>query len=159
KDMHYRVILFDTEGMSNTYRSPKPYRVEAIEDRQPDISIQQPPSDVEVTANAELPIKAVVKDDFGNTAFSLHYQRVSSEQPGEEHVVSLGTLPQPEKLSQINYQWALESLKLAQGNVVRFRLDATDSKTPTPNVGKSREIHLRVVNKDDFLQRLENEQQ
>lgn len=164
KDTQYTVILEDTEGMSNAYRMPKPFRVDAIEDRAPEISIEQPPGDIEVTPTADVTVKALTKDDFGTTSLKLRYEILRSDgsaanQGDELESIQLAQLTAPEKIHRIDNLWPLAPLDLYPGNVVRFFLEANDAKTPEPNLGKSRVVNLHIVTKDNFLQRLDNEQQ
>ncbi len=54
------------------------------------------------------------------------------------------------KHQDIAYQWELAPLKLPVGTIITFHADARDFDTiKGPNVGKSREIRLRIVSKDD----------
>jgi hypothetical protein len=176
-DDQYRVILADQEGMTNTTRSPRAHRVEAVADAAPEVALEQPSGDIEVTANATVPIKALVKDDFGIASIELRYQFGAAEaaqaDPKNEAKAAIFQAQQPttapgkdgaivepvfRKLGEL--AWSLEPLALTHGQVVPIYVAASDFRdSPGPNLGKSRVVRLRVVTKDEFLAQFENQQQ
>lgn len=166
KDTHYQVVLRDTEGMNNAKRSPARFRVEAIPDRPPEVTVQKPPGDVDATPNAVLPIASLIKDDFGVGRIDLlHKPPVSASSAGEnkgpETTISLADPKDSPKRQPIAHEWPLSSLGLRPGQVLSFHIRAADLRDlpPGPNVAKSREIHIRIVTRDDLLKTLETDQQ
>jgi len=61
----YRLFLADEEGMTNADRSPRIHKVQPIMDGAPDVTLERPAADVDVTERATVPIRALIKDDFG----------------------------------------------------------------------------------------------
>ena len=61
------------------------------------------------------------------------------------------------KHQEISYQWELAPLKLPVGTVITFYADARDFDTlKGPNIGKSREIRLRIVSKEDAARQFDD---
>ena len=55
-----------------------------------------------------------------------------------------------ERHRELAYTWELAPLKLAPGSIITFFADARDfDAIKGPNVGKSRELRLRIVSKED----------
>ena len=165
EDTTYQIMLGDTEGMSNARRLPRRYRIRAIKDLAPEITLETPEGDVEVTPEATVPIAALVKDDFGIGGIDLVHQLDKSgpvTKASEETVVPLRPAAEAvatEKRLLAEHSWDLAPMRLAYGTVLRMRLRAADLRdVPEPNVGFSREVRLRVVGTAEFLDAMENEQ-
>ena len=61
--------MTDENGLSNL--SERTYRVEAITDQPPAVSIVQPSADESVLATAVLPVEAVAQDDLAVESIAL----------------------------------------------------------------------------------------
>lgn len=172
QDDDYRLIVVDAEGMGNARRTPKVYRVQAIPDLKPEVVIEQPPGDVDMTATGTLPLRILAKDDFGVGKIELKYKvdstaaspasREAAPDDKEKGWLSVplfsSTVGEPRKV--VDHAWALAPLKLSPGAIVRIRAEAADLRdSPGPNVEQSREVRVRIVGKEDFLRQFENEQQ
>ena len=161
----YRVLLYDTEQMTNAHRAPKRYRVQALPDAAPEISIEEPSGDRQVTPTASIPIRALVKDDFGVGSVDLCYRRADNTSGSGNDQVQETQLPlfrsdaSPQR-ALVEHNWALASLKLKPGALIRFHATACDLRDqPGPNLARSREIRLFIVTKEEFLRQLETQQQ
>lgn len=172
QDEEYRLVVEDVEGMTNASRSPKQYRVEAVPDAKPEIAVEQPPGDIDVTADATVPLKLLGKDDFGLASIELRHVKETSvplgndAKPAEaapaegEKVDVLFESTEGPKRRLVEHGWDLSPLRLRPGSIVHYHATAKDLRDqPGPNVGKSRELRLRVVTKEEFLRIVENEQQ
>jgi hypothetical protein len=164
----YQIFLEDEQGMTNEHRSPRLYRVDALADAAPEVKIDQPTEDMEVTRQARVPIKWIVRDDIG----IAHLDRVYSitkpgMKPGGDETEA--TIPTEQtrlfegadrpKQTTVNEEWDLAPLELPTGSVVTFKGVARDYRTPPePNVGESRSIRLLIVSQGDFVRQIENEQ-
>ncbi|MFO0945120.1 MAG: DUF4175 family protein [Planctomycetota bacterium] len=193
----YRIALHDREGMNNLNRFPKQFRVQAIPDAAPEVTVENPSSDLEVTRDAVIPIRSLAKDDFGIHSMALVHRRggeaaatpaqesvkdegkekpadaVAGESPvkaadptsaldvaNKEARIPLFETPDSPTQHRSEYAWSLASLGLQHGAVVHFFVQAEDRRDlPGPNIGKSREIRLRVVTKDQFLTQVDRDQQ
>lgn len=159
----YRILLEDTEGMSNESRSPKLYRVRAIEDSSPQVRLEKPAADSEVTARAKVPLIAKIQDDFGIREVSLLYRVETTSAPVEDNQwQSLSLFSSGDdspKQQRVEHTWDLAPLKLALGSIVVLKVVAQDYRdVPAPNVGESREVRLRIVSDADFLRQVDSEQ-
>lgn len=170
KEDTYRILLVDEQGMTNEHRSPKLYRVEAIADTPPEVVIENPSNDIEVTPTVKQSIRTLARDDFGLQNIELRYL---IEQAGQSAAPPGGQPPVPQtpniiplfdgketapKQQPVEYVWDLAPLKLVPGSVVAMRTAAHDFKTPESNVGESREVRLRVVSPSDFVRQIDAEQ-
>ncbi len=150
--------LKDTEGFLN--RDEVRYDVRGFKDEPPRVVFDEPKTDRDVPADATIPVRIVLDDDFGLHSARLIYRVATGEsEPHDQAVIPLWTAkdqsPTPVastvvKHEEVSYDWHLAPLKLPVGTVVTFYADARDLDTiKGPNVGKSRELRLRIVSKDD----------
>ncbi|MBY0586285.1 DUF4175 family protein [bacterium] len=164
----YQIFLEDEQGMTNEHRSPRPYRVEAQIDAPPEVKIEKPTEDMEVTRQAKIPIRWLVRDDFGIQNFDRVYQvdkpgvTPSTDPNGSASPVEKVTIFNGEdrpKQQTVEEEWDLATLDLPQGSVITFRGVARDFRSPAePNVGESRPIRLLIVSASDFVRQVEAEQ-
>ncbi len=164
----YQIFLEDDQGMTNEHRSARLYRVDALPDSAPEVKIDKPTEDMEVTRQAKIPIKWLVRDDIG----IAHLDRVYSiTKPGAVPTGKEGDAASPTEQSRlfeggdrpkqkiVDEEWDLAPLDLPDGSVVTFKGVARDYRTPPePNVGESRSIRLLIVSQGDFVRQIENEQ-
>jgi hypothetical protein len=68
---YYRIRLTDSDGDES--RDAILYRITARPDESPLITLHEPGSDVDITANSQVPIVAEAVDDFGFTKMALRY--------------------------------------------------------------------------------------
>ena len=124
----YSFELTDTDGFAD--RDPVRYELRGIADGVPEVTIELPASDVYLTADAELPISVLAKDDLGLRAVRLNYQIGDDETthsiplfqqapipshnvestPGENGVEPTSMGPQQHSAS---YLWKMAELHLA----------------------------------------------
>lgn len=190
-DEEYRVVLRDEKGMTNANRFPRRFRVQAVADQAPEVAVEQPASDIEVTREAVIALRALAKDDFGLASMALVHARELSagdaetgasksdegkedstplpnqagavggptEAPRSEARVALMAEAEGPKRHLAEYSWALAPMKLPEGAVLRFHVEAADLRDdPGPNIGKSRETRVRIVSKEQFLATVDREQ-
>ena len=87
-------------------------------------------------------------------------------EPHEEVVIPLWTAQEPGrdpaaaslvKHQEVAHDWELAPLKLPVGSVITFYADARDfDAIKGPNVGKSREMRLRIVSKEDAARQFDD---
>ena len=157
--------LLDTEGFKN--REATRYDVRAIRDEAPRVVIDEPANDKDVTATAIVPVTFTVDDDFGIQSARILY-KVSSggSEPVQEVVLPLwDSSSEPDqgtasvKHKTVKYAWDLAPLKLGPGAVISFHADARDfDSIKGPNLGKSREVHLRIITEEEMRRQLDDAQ-
>jgi hypothetical protein len=156
--------LKDTEGFQN--REAVKYDVRGFRDESPRVVIDEPKSDRDVPAEATVPVRVTLDDDFGLHSSRLIYRLATGDsEPHAETVIPLWSAPQkgPDgalafvKHQEITHKWELTPLKLPVGTIITFYADARDfDSLKGPNVGKSREIRLRIVSKEDAARQFDD---
>ncbi len=161
-------MLKDTEGFASQERDAVRLDFRADKDEAPKVTVDEPANDRDVTPTADVPIEIAVDDDYGIGSIRLVYATsgVSSEST-REVVVPLWAVPEaedkskavsPTKHQAIAHMFKLEPLKLVPGSLVTFHAEARDlDDLRGPNLGKSREIHLRIVTPDQMNAQLEEQ--
>ena len=171
-DLSFWFQLTDSEGFQN--REAVRFDVKMFQDEAPRVVIVEPKTDRDVPADALIPVKIEVDDDYGVHSARLIYKlAVGDSEPQEAVAVPLWSAPSGAavngtsagpgsagvpvastatlvKHQELDYAWELAPLKLAPGSIITFHADARDfDAIPGPNLGKSREIRLRIVSKED----------
>lgn len=122
EDDRYSIALVDEDGEENDY-SPT-YRIAALPDNAPEITIDFPTGDSEATLLEEIPFSFKVEDDFGLQDFGLQYELVG-EEPVRMALVETesGTLE-----ASADTMLMLEDLALATGDFITWTIYAEDGK-------------------------------
>src|SRR5262249_32832863 len=154
------------EGERNT--DPMPYMIRVRPDMPPIVELTKPGHDVKLPANGILRLEGLVKDDFGLTGLTLQlfdgfrtqvipYRKDKSFR-GED-----GSYP-----VELRYKQFVELDKIRQTNgqplqpsmQLRYWLEATDNcDYPRPNIGKSRDFRVEIVEPTDAQQQAQGRQQ
>ena len=157
--------LKDSEGFRN--RDSVRYDVRMVKDEAPRVVIAEPRTDRDVPADAMVPVRVELDDDFGlHSARLLYKVSAGDSEPHEAVAIPLWSAPGEEpgvaqpafvKHQEIAYEWNLAPLKLAIGSIITFHADARDfDSIKGPNVGKSRELRLRIVSKEDAARQVDD---
>ncbi len=154
--------LLDTEGFRN--REFVKYDARSIRDEAPRVVIDEPTNDRDVPAQATVPVVFSVDDDFGIQSARLIYKAASGgSEPTQEVVLPLwddqgsGQDGKPVTHHTVRYEWNLEPLNLPPGSIITFHADARDfDALKGPNLGKSRELRLRIVSDDEIAHQLDD---
>lgn len=163
--------LRDRDGFKN--QEVTRYEVHTLKDEAPRVVIEDPISDRDVPANADVPLKITLEDDFGLNRSNLLF-RIADSGASEATIEKVRGLWSAEtkegepgvKQHEVNYLWHLEPLKLNPGAVITFYVDAFDNRRlpdfrppREPNRGKSRELRLRIVSPEQRDQLLNQQRQ
>ena len=157
--------LKDSEGFRN--RDSVRYDVRTFKDEAPRVVIAEPRTDHDVPADAMVPVRVELDDDFGlHSARLLYKVSAGDSEPHDAVAIPLWSAPGEEpglaqpafvKHQEIAYEWNLAPLKLAIGSIITFHADARDfDSIKGPNVGKSRELRLRIVSKEDAARQVDD---
>src|SRR5262249_5717134 len=124
---------------------PPHYELRGIQDFEPEIYIEQPASDLQVTGEAVVPVRTVARDDLGIKEIRRVFKVESSD--AEEQTVSLFAAGSELPASQTaEYTWKISELRPRAGARIVFHTEATDGfdlspeftdTTPAPHVGRS----------------------
>lgn len=161
------LALKDAEGFEDA--EPPRYEIRGLQDFEPEISIVQPASDMQVTADAIVAVRTVARDDLGIKEIRLVY-KVEPAETDEEQVFSLFTAGAEQPLTQTaEYEWKLGPLALAGGAKIVFRTEAIDEfdlssefapeKAPPLHVGRSVTRTLNIVSSAEKSQEIAQRQE
>jgi hypothetical protein len=156
----YWLALRDREGFEN--RQATRYELTVRTDQAPDVFIERPVSDIQVTPTADVPLRVMLKDDFGIDDATLVHSGSAPDAPPEATVdVPLWKSgAEPECRHVIEHTWRLAELGLTPGSMLTYRVTARDrDNLRGPNVGQSRQLRLHVVAADELARSLEDRQQ
>ena len=143
------------------------YDARMFKDEAPRVIIAQPKTDRDVPTDAIVPLRIELDDDFGLHSARLMYKVATGEsEPHDAEAIPLWSAPTTEnapgqpsfvKQQEIAYEWNLAPLKLPVGSIITFYADARDfDSIKGPNLGKSREIRLRIVSKEDAARQFDD---
>ena len=162
------VELKDTEGFPG--QEVVRFDVRATKDEPPRVTINNPSHDRDVPAKATVPVEIAVEDDYGIQLVRLVYKVASGgSEPSRDGVLPLWAptdpmagaeaLP-PTRRQEVAYRWDLGSIPdLTPGTIVTIYAEARDfDSIRGPNLGKSREVRLRIVSREDIDRQLEEQQ-
>lgn len=150
----YWIALRDREGFEN--RQASRYELKVLDDHTPEVFIERPASDIEVTPAADVPLRIVIKDDFGIQDATLVHSGSSADTTMEVQVW-VGT-DRPRR-QVVNRLWRLAELGLTPGATVTYRVTARDADDLRgPHVGQSRQLRLLVVTPEELARRLDDKQ-
>ncbi len=156
------IELKDTEGFSG--QEVIRFDIRVIKDEAPRVSVDEPSHDRDVPPGSTVPLQFTVDDDFGIQLVRLVYKVASGQsEPTREAIIPLWAAPEPHgeggpvKHREVKYRWDLSTLPDIQpGTVLSFYAEARDfDNLKGPNIGKSREMRLRIVSKEDAARLLE----
>ena len=118
--------------------SPKHYEITAISDTVPEVYLENPDTDLQVTPTAQIPLMVKIHDDLGIDSALIRYQKSSKEETlsralrtdRENQSFPLPLNPQSSREQLIlTHDWNLSELPLAEGDRIIFRAEALDHYT------------------------------
>ncbi len=135
--------LRDREGFENA-NAPR-YEIRGIADLVPDVWIDEPPRDKNVTPAAMVPIKVGAKDDMGLREMRLQYKIGDDEKTPFTAILLFDGKDRP-KQHAVEYEWELGGLKLQPGLEITFHAEALDDfNLGGEHVGRSITRKLTIV--------------
>ena len=162
---NYWFELTDQQGFTD--REAVRYELRGISDGVPEVVIDTPVADVMLTANAELPVKVLAKDDLGLKEVRISYQAGDEETLRiiplfDSHAAPDGGLnsDEPEAADrprnvgphrhESEFLWKMADLKTEPGMRIVFRGEATDEyDLSQPHLGKSVPRTITIVSRDE----------
>lgn len=119
-DMSYQVFARDFEQLES--EDPEPWYIRVIPDMPPELALISPGRDQDVMPLEEVVLAIDASDDYGLTAFDLHYSVIGSE---EQRV---NFLPEPGVQNVSGNQLVyLEDLQVQPGDFVSYYLTLSDN--------------------------------
>ncbi|MCA9069850.1 MAG: hypothetical protein KDA84_13045, partial [Planctomycetaceae bacterium] len=137
------VDLKDLQGFQNA-NAPR-YEVRGTADLVPDVWIDEPARDRNVTPTAMVPLIVGAKDDLGLKEMRIQY-RVGEDPKTPPITIPLFSGDDRPKQHRVEYEWELADLKLKPGMIVTFHAEALDDyDLDKQHVGRSIERKLMIV--------------
>lgn len=179
RDGYFKILLEDSEKLQNV--NPIEYVIDAVPDKAPVVKITFPARDRTVTKFATWPIRFDVRDDFGIGRGFLKYRITSLFQdagaeglapdpqaaPVESFVLEGLVQGKNQKEARaLEIPFDLRMLDLKPDQRVNYWIEIEDTRTPIPNVGRSKEYEFNIAetaivedlldrDRDDALSRIE----
>ncbi|MEO7998626.1 MAG: DUF4175 family protein, partial [Gemmatimonadaceae bacterium] len=136
KNAFYRIDLVSAEGTA--VPGSVQYAVEALPDREPSVSVEEPGRDTKATSTDELTIAVKASDDYGVESLQLKYQVNGGE---EKTITMTDSTNKRSKEPRAAHTIFLEELKLTPGDLVAYHAIAKDG---AGNVGSSDVYFLEI---------------
>ncbi|UCE60291.1 MAG: hypothetical protein JSU63_00790 [Phycisphaerales bacterium] len=159
-DMDFRVELRDEEGFEN--RRATRHSINAIPDAPPKVAIVEPKSVIEMTPQGTLRLVVQVEDDFGISALDLRSERPADGQVYSQSLTDrIAAAEEGGKVKgMVEYEWSVEDIDLAPGDVIVYRASATDNYPGAEGagqVGHSPAMRVRIISDAEFDARVRDE--
>jgi len=160
EDQNFRVLLRDQDGLEN--HGALQFRIRAVGDTPPVVAVLSPQSLVEVTPTGMVRLSVRAADDFGIMRIELDAERSGTSAPLARPLLSLANITHSDSGVQItaDYDWLMEPLQVAPGDVVVYSVDAWDNYVaddPAGQMGQSAPQRLRIISKSEFEVRLRSD--
>ena len=139
----YRIQVMDSEGQKDL--EPAVYPVDVRRDQPPVLKLIDPTRDLQVAANAIVPLLVEAEDpDFLLRSVTLHYA-VNGKliQPSEVLLDAFQTGLTKNWTGTWDFQ--LKPLNLNPGDVVTFHLEARDNRPPLGNQSRTGDLNLQIT--------------
>ncbi|MFO1023199.1 MAG: DUF4175 family protein [Planctomycetales bacterium] len=136
----------DREGFSHPH--PPRFELQVTADKPPEVRLELPASDLQVTASAEIQIRGTAKDDWGLKAVEFNHRRVTEEgqQPAPTIKVPLQIASNLPRETAVESKLKLAELKLNPGQQLQLHLEARDAFDGTPpHIAKSAVRTVTIV--------------
>ncbi|MEZ4360314.1 MAG: hypothetical protein R3B48_09045 [Kofleriaceae bacterium] len=135
----YRFAVVDGAGRRTIEGTAR--AIEAQPDTAPAVQLIAPADSLDVSNLRQVELAFVAEDDFGLSAAELTWES------GAEHGKKTVALPEPVGTrAQGKILWDMTEVSLPAGANVRYWLEVRDNDSVAgPNVGRSRELQLKVI--------------
>ncbi|HZJ70776.1 MAG TPA: DUF4175 family protein, partial [Planctomycetota bacterium] len=147
----YRFLIEDDRGDRHVERVGR--RIEIEEDQPPRVELYAPAEELDVSAMKRIELAWTAEDDFG-----LAKAELVIEAPGatpQRRPLPQALAGEVRRSAQGKFLWDLAEVDIQPGTKVAYHLEVSDNDTVDgPNVGRSREYHLRVYSPRERHERL-----
>ncbi|MFM7037902.1 MAG: hypothetical protein ACKO2L_09270, partial [Planctomycetaceae bacterium] len=138
----YRIAVTDTEGQVDP--QPAVHPIDVRIDQPPNIRLLDPSRDLEVPANAIIPLLVEAQDpDFLLRNVTLHY--AINGQPGQvSEFLWDSTVHGNAKSWAGSWEFKLATLRISPGDLITYHLEARDNRPPLGNAARTGDLQLRI---------------
>lgn len=129
KPLSYSFMLTDRDSLKNTGRIT--YTIQLERDEIPAVTMIIPETDVRLDRSLKIPLRIAIEDDFGVSKTRLHYRIIREDGTDTHDSLELKQRRRNVRLDTIDTEWDLEPLGIYPGEIVEFRISATDNDVYT----------------------------
>ena len=138
KSTTYRFAVRSPQGARSVETTPR--AIEAEPDLAPQVQLMAPADELDVTNLRRVELAYVIEDDFGVVSAELVWEA------GKDRGRKAIQLEAAGGRAQGKVMWDIAEINVPSGGEVRYWMEAKDNdNVGGPNLGKSRELRLRVV--------------
>ena len=133
------------------------YRLTAIPDAPPVLTVALPEGDLDLPAGQQVPFDVLAQDDLGVAELKLEWRKTAND---PWHETRLGVFAEEPREARATSQWDASSLALLPGESGVFRFVALDNARPGPRGrATSGEFRVRFPSLTDLYASLEERQE
>lgn len=152
RDGTYHILIEDPDGNEN--EDPIHYRISAIDDEYPTVSIVEPGRDMNLPGDMILRLLISAADDFGLTRFYL-----VSKKGEEKKKVTIANLRGRRSEAEVSFDWDLSDAGLLPGDVVSYHVEVFDNDTYSgPKKSSSETFRVRFPTLEEIYTEVSQEQ-
>ncbi len=157
---YYFFKLTDNDNLIST--NPVVYSIVAQNDEWPTINLEEPRTDVQLSDDAILPIKAGISDDYGFSNLTLNYRLIESRYADPDTKFATVQIPFPKGQTSLSvpYIWDLNKVNISPEDKYEFYLEVFDNdRVSGPKSAKTKIYTLRLPSLDEVLKSTDNIQE
>ena len=152
RDGSYHILIRDPDGNEN--EDPIHYRISAIADEYPTVSIVEPGRDMNLPGDMILRLLISAADDFGLTRF-----RIVSKKGEEKTRLGITNLRGTRSEAEVAFDWDLSDAGLLPGDVVSYHVEVFDNDTYSgPKKSSSETFRVRFPTLEEIYTEVSEEQ-
>ena len=152
KSARYRFAITSPSGERSIEATPR--SIEAEVDQAPTVQLMAPGDPLDVSNMKSVELAYVIEDDFAVTSAELVWE--AGKDRGKKPITISGT----DARAQGKLTWDIAEVQVPSGGEVRYWIEAKDNDNiGGPNLGKSKELHLRVISPRERHEETLNRQQ
>ncbi len=145
---------YDVSVATAKDRIAETYKIAAVADQPPLLTVIQPEGDLDLPAGQKIPVWAAGTDDYGLTRLTL----VARTEAGKVFRVPLAHWPDEPRDASAGTDWDASALALVPGQSATFQLELADNDAVGgPNVTVSRAFTLRFPLLSEIYKSLESD--
>ncbi|MHC4235539.1 MAG: DUF4175 family protein, partial [Planctomycetota bacterium] len=156
----FRVRLVDGQGFQN--RTDRLYHIQAQPDHPPEVAVLEPRAVTELTPGGSVALLIRAEDDFGLTGLDVVGRQVGSQLPLKIPLTEVMTvaLAGERVLGLAEHVWNIAPFNLQPGEILVYSAQAADNyayRGQPAQIGRSRQLRLKIISRADFDRRLRDE--
>lgn len=152
RDGSYHILIRDPDGNEN--EDPIHYRISAIDDEYPTVTIVEPGRDMNLPGDMILRLVISAADDFGLTRF-----RLVSKKGEQEKKTTITNLRGGKSEAEVSFDWDLSDAGLLPGDVVSYHVEVFDNDTYFgPKKSSSETFRVRFPTLEEIYTEVSQEQ-